>query len=150
MPDSHSKAKISRGLAWIGLASTLVGMLDLAAQVIILHLFITAEEYGIAALAVTLFPLLDQATDMGLSSAVIQRDDHSPEKIDTVFWLNLIMSGLLFVVLAVCAPLYARFQGHAVVGSMLIVYGGKLVFQNAYFIPAAMMKRELRFKELSV
>jgi len=147
---SHSKTKISKGLAWIGLASTLVGLLDLAAQVIILHLFITAEDYGIAAIAVTLFPLLDQATDLGLSSAVIQRDDHSPEKIDTVFWMNVIMSGFLFAVLAVTAPIYARWQGYPVVGSMLIVYGGKLVFQNSYFIPAAMMRRELRFKELSV
>ncbi len=146
----HSKAKISRGLAWIGLASTLVGMLDLAAQVIILHLFISAEDYGIAALAVTLFPLLDQATDMGLSSAVIQRDDHSPEKIATVFWLNVLMSAVLFAALAIGAPIYARWQGYPVVGSMLIVYGGKLVFQNVYFIPSAMMKRELRFKELSV
>src|SRR5215470_15570535 len=142
MPDTaHSRTKISRGLAWIGLASTLVGLLDIAAQVIILHLFISAEEYGIAALAVTLFPLLEQATDMGLSSAVIQRDDHSPEKIDTVFWLNVIMSSFLFIVLAICAPIYARWQGYPVVGSMLIVYGGKLVFQNSYFIPAAIMRR---------
>ena len=148
--NSHSNSKISKGLAWIGLASTLVGLLDLVAQVIILHLFISAEEYGIAALAVTLFPLLDQATDMGLSAAVIQRDDHSPEKIATVFWLNVIMSGLLFCVLAVFAPVYARWQGYPVVGSMLIAYGGKLVFQNVYFIPAAMMRRELRMKELSV
>ena len=151
MPEgAHSKTKISKGLAWIGLASTLVGVLDLAAQVIILHLFISAEDYGIAALAVTVFPLLDQATDLGLSAAVIQRDDHSPEKIDTVFWLNAIMSAVLFAGLAVGAPIYASWQGYPVVGSMLIVYGGKLVFQNAYFIPAAMMRRELRFKELSV
>jgi O-antigen/teichoic acid export membrane protein len=151
MPDAaHSKSKINRGLAWIGLTSTLVGMLDLAAQVIILHLFISTEDYGVAALAVTLFPLLDQATDMGLSSAVIQRDDHSPEKIATVFWMNLIMSGVLFGLLAIFAPMYATWQGYPVVGSMLVVYGGKLVFQNIYFIPAAMMKRELRFKELSV
>jgi O-antigen/teichoic acid export membrane protein len=151
MPDSaHSKVKINRGLAWIGLTSTLVGLLDLVAQVIILHLFITTEEYGVAALAVTLFPLLDQATDMGLSSAVIQRDDHSPAKIATVFWMNLIMSGVLLALLGTLAPIYARWQGYPVVGSMLIVYGGKLVFQNVYFIPAAMMRRELRFKELSV
>jgi teichuronic acid exporter len=146
----HSKSKISKGLAWIGLASTLVGLLDLVAQVIILHLFISAEEYGIAALAVTLFPLLDQATDMGLSAAVIQRDDHSPEKIATVFWLNVLMSLFLFGLLAVFAPVYGRWQGYPIVGSMLTVYGCKLVFQNVYFIPAAMMRRELRFKELSV
>jgi PST family polysaccharide transporter/lipopolysaccharide exporter len=148
MPDS--KVTISRGLAWIGLASTLVGLLDLAAQVIILHFFISPEDYGVAALAVTLFPVLDQATDLGLSSAVIQRDDHSPEKIATVFWLNVIMSAVLFAGLAVGAPRYAAWQGYPVVGQMLLVYGGKLVFQNVYFIPAAMMRRELRMKELSI
>jgi len=150
LSTAQSKTKISRGLAWVGLASTLVGALDIAAQVIILHLFISAADYGVAALAVTLFPLLDQATDMGLSSAVIQRDDHSPEKIATVFWLNLIMGAVLFALLAIFAPMYARWQGYPVVGSMLVVYGGKLVLQNGYFIPAAMMKRELRFKELSL
>jgi polysaccharide transporter, PST family len=147
---SHSKLKVNRGIAWVGLASSLVGGLDLAAQVILLHFFLTKTEYGIAALAVTLFSMLDQATDMGLSSAVIQRDDHSEEKISTVFWLNLGMSLVLFGVLFLTAPLYARWQGHPVVGDMLIAYGGKLIFQNLYFIPSAMMRRELRFKELSI
>jgi O-antigen/teichoic acid export membrane protein len=150
MADAHDRRSVNRGVAWVGLASTLVGGLDLAAQVIILHLFISAEDYGIAALALTLFPVLDQATDLGLSSAVIQHDDHSVEKISTVFWMNMIMSGVLFGILCLSAPIYASWQGYTVVGQMLIVYGGKLIFQNCYFIPAAMMKRELRFKELSI
>ena len=28
--------------------------------------------------------------------------------------------------------------------------GGKLIFQNVYFMPSALMKRELRFRELSI
>jgi O-antigen/teichoic acid export membrane protein len=146
----HLKTKISRGVAWIGLASTLVALLDLAAQVIMLHLFISPREYGIAALAVAFFPVLDYATDLGLSSALIQRDDHSPEKISTVFWLNLGMSLALFGGLVLFAPLYARWMGHPVVGWLLIAYGAKLIFQNVYFIPAAQMRRELRFRELSL
>jgi O-antigen/teichoic acid export membrane protein len=144
------KLRVNRGIAWIGLASSLVGALDLGAQVILLHFFITKEDYGIAALATTLFTVLDQATDMGLSSAVIQRDDHSPEKISTVFWLSMLMSGALLLLLCTVAPVYARWQGYPVVGTMLIAYGGKLVFQNVYVIPMAMLKRGLRFKELSV
>jgi hypothetical protein len=94
--------------------------------------------------------VLDHATDMGLSSAVIQRDDHSPSKISTAFWLNLLMGMALFGLLLLAAPVYARWQGHPIVASLLIADGGKLIFQNAYFIPYAMMKRELRFKELSI
>ncbi|MBL9013572.1 MAG: oligosaccharide flippase family protein [Myxococcales bacterium] len=145
--DTH----VNRGLAWIGVASSLVGVLDLLAILIILNTWISAEEYGIATKCVWIFPILDQATDLGLSAAVIQRDDHSESKISTVFWINTGIALFLFAVIAVFAPILAvGFYGHAVIGSMLLVYGTKLIFQNFYFIPVAMMKRELRFKELSI
>jgi O-antigen/teichoic acid export membrane protein len=82
---------------------------------------------------------------------VIQRDDHDDAKISTVFWINVMVAGAIFAVLVVVAPFVAReFYGHAIVGYMLIAYGAKLLWQNVYLIPNALMKRELRFKELSV
>ena len=142
---------VNRGLAWIGIASSLVGVLDLLAILVILNTWISTKEYGIATMCIWIFPILDQATDLGLSAAVIQRDDHSESKISTVFWINLGTALLLFAVLVLLAPIVAvHVYGHAIIGWMLIVYGTKLLFQNIYFIPIALMKRELRFKELSV
>ncbi len=142
---------VNRGLAWIGIASSLVGALDLIAILVILNTWISKEEYGIATMCMWIFPILDQATDLGLSAAVIQRDDHTEAKISTVFWINLGTAALLFLILVLLAPIVAvHIYGHAIIGSMLIVYGTKLLFQNVYFIPIALMKRELRFKELSV
>jgi hypothetical protein len=108
------------------------------------------DHAGIATQAVWLFPILDMATDMGLSGAVIQRDSNDPDKISSVFWMNVIMGGTLFLLLVGLSPLFAAFSGHAVVGYMLIAYGTKLLWQNVYFIPIALMRRELRFKELSI
>ncbi|MBA3453703.1 MAG: lipopolysaccharide biosynthesis protein [Deltaproteobacteria bacterium] len=142
---------VNRGLAWIGIASSLVGVLDLLAILVILNTWISAEEYGIATMCIWIFPILDQATDLGLSAAVIQRDDLTESKISTVFWINLSTAAVLFGVLAVFAPIVAtHVYGHKIIGWMLLVYGTKLLFQNVYFIPIALMKRELRFKELSV
>jgi O-antigen/teichoic acid export membrane protein len=87
---------------------------------------------------------------MGLMSAVIHRDDHDRDTISTVFWLNLAMALALLGLLAVAAPALGRLHGHPVVATMLLAYGGKLVFQNVYAIPTALLRRELRFKELSV
>lgn len=137
---------VNRGLAWIGVASSLVGILDLVAILVILNFWITPGEYGVATKVIWLFPILDQATDLGLSAAVIQRDDHSDAKISTVFWINLATAAALFAGLAIVAPLVAR----PIIAWMLIVYGTKLLWQNVYFIPVALMKRELRFKELSI
>lgn len=142
---------VNRGLAWIGIASSLVGVLDLLAILLILNFWVSAEEYGIATKCIWIFPILDQAADLGLSAAVIQKDDHTPERISTVFWINLAVTLVIFAMLALFAPIVAvHFYGHAIIGWMLIVYGTRLLWQNVYFIPFAMLKRDLRFKELSV
>src|SRR5262249_22092332 len=150
MGEGLSPGRVNRGVAWGALASSAVGALDVLATAILLRTFVSQEQYGVATLATMLFTALDLATDLGLSSAVIQRDDHSPEKISTVFWLNVAMSVALAGVLRVAGPVYAAWQGQPVVGAMLAAYGGKLVLQNAYYMPTAMMRRELRFRELAV
>src|SRR5947207_11688812 len=91
--------KANKGMAWFGLASSLVGVLDIVALVLILRYWVSPEQYGVAALAVTLFPILDMATDLGLTSALVQSDDVTPDKISTIFWMNLGMSIILFGVL---------------------------------------------------
>ena len=135
--QKRMQANVNRGLAWTGVASSLVGLYDILALLIILNTWISPDEYGIATLAVWIYPILDQATDLGLSAAVIQRDDHDPDKISTVFWINLTLATLLFIALAAIAPIVGSAYGHAVIGYMMIAYGTKLVWQNVYFIPAA-------------
>ncbi len=150
MPDRETKRRTHQGLAWVGLASSLVAVLDAIASWIILRTWITPTEFGVATMAVTLFPILDLATDMGLTSAVIQREDHTREKIATVFWLNLAMSIVLAALLFPLGELLAGFHGEAILAALLASYGAKLLFQNVFFIPQALMRRELRFKELSI
>lgn len=141
---------VNRGLAWIGVASSLVGILDLVAILVILNNWVSKTEYGIATLVVWIFPILDQATDLGLSAAVIQREDHDDAKISTVFWINLMTAVAMFSLLCGFAPIAAHIYDHEIIGWMLVAYGTKLLWQNIYFIPLALMKRELRFKELSI
>jgi O-antigen/teichoic acid export membrane protein len=69
--------------------------------------------------------------------------------VSTVFWFNLMVSSGLFGLLLVLGPLYGRFQDNPVLGWLLIAYGGKLVFQNVYAIPFAMLRRELRYAEIA-
>ncbi|HTM20804.1 MAG TPA: oligosaccharide flippase family protein [Kofleriaceae bacterium] len=149
--DTNIKTQVNRGLAWVGLASASVGLLDVVARILILAIWISPEQLGTAILAVSLFPVLDRATDLGLSAAVIQRDDHSDAKMSTVFWFNVALSLTIFALLwLVIGPALGALHGRPIVGDLLTVYGLKLVWQNVYFMPWALMTRELRFKELSV
>lgn len=140
---------VNRGLAWIGVASSLVGVLDVVATLLILNFWIGTEDYGVVTKCIWIFPILDVATD--LTTAVIQHESYDERTASAVFWFNVLIATLLFGVIVLGAPFLAtEFYGHAVIGSMLIAYGSKLIWQNAYLMPMALMKRELRFKELSV
>ena len=52
---SHKRMSthVNRGLAWIGIASSLVGILDLLALLIILNTWVTQEQYGVATLVIS-------------------------------------------------------------------------------------------------
>ena len=149
--NENISGHVNRSLAWVGTASAAVAGLDMLAHFLIAALWISPEELGVAVYAISLFPVLDLATDLGLAAAIVQRDDHTPSKLSTLFWLNLFMSLFLFALLAVgIGPLLVWIYDRPILASLLMVYGGKLLWQNIYYIPYSLMKKQLRFKELSL
>lgn len=133
------------------MGSSMVWLLDILGILIVLKFWISPEQMGVAALVIPFFPALDLVSEMGLPSAVIQRDDHTPEKVSTVFWMNFGMSVLLLGVLSlIVGPLLAWIHDYPILAAMFTAYGFKLVWHNVYVMPRALMRRELRFKELEM
>jgi teichuronic acid exporter len=142
---------VSRGLAWIGLASSLVWVLDVVATAIVLKFWMPPELLGLAVPAITLFPILDLASELGLGAAIVQRDDHTEERIHTVFWVNLAASvAMALVLVGGVRPILSWIHGNPVVGWLVASYGFKLLWQNVYVVPQSLMRKELQFKETSI
>lgn len=148
--DAQLKRRVSKSLSWVGMASTVVSILDFVAIILLLNFWLSKEEYGIAVMATWIFTILDYATDLGLSAAVIQRDDHTEDKLSTVFWANVLLSVVLVSGLAIARPGIIAYYGHQIVGNMVLVYGAKLLWQNVYLMPQSLMRKEMRYGELSI
>ncbi len=136
-------------MAWAAGAQAVIAVADLVSQVLITVFFISPSDLGLAFAAIPFYTALDYIADAGISSAVIQRDDHTPERISTVFWFNLLISCGLFVALLGIGPLYGWIQDAPIVGWLLVAYGGKLLLQNVYAIPFALLRKELRFADIA-
>jgi O-antigen/teichoic acid export membrane protein len=138
--------QVNRSVAWATAAQAVIAITDLVSQLVVLAFWVGSNDYGIAAGAIAFYTLLDTAADFGVTSALIQRDDHTPDRISTVFWFNLLVSSALFVLLLGLGPLYGRYiQDNPVIGWLLVAYGGKLVFQNVYAIPFALLRKQMQF-----
>ena len=141
--------KVNRGVAWAGAAQAVIALADLLSQMVIVAFWVSPSDLGLATGAMAFYTALDYIADLGVSSALIQHDDHTSERVSTMFWFNLLITGGLFVALLGIGPLYGLIVHHAIVGWLLIGYGGKLLLQNIYSIPFAMLKKELRFSDIA-
>jgi O-antigen/teichoic acid export membrane protein len=140
--------QINRGVAWTAASQTIVAVADLFSVLLCIR-WMGEGRYGIAMMAVPLYSILDAISDLGGTSALIAHDDHTPERISSLFWFNVMLSTGLFALLLVVGPLYGWFQGTTVVGLLLLAYGGKLLVQNLYAIPLAVMRKNLQFEEVA-
>jgi O-antigen/teichoic acid export membrane protein len=141
--------KVNRGVAWAAAGQGVIAIADLLSQILIVALWIPADDLGLAGGAMAFYTALDYIADLGVTSALIQHDDHTSERVSTMFWFNVLVTGGLFIVLLGFGPLYGWLMHKPILGWLLIGYGGKLVIQNLYAIPFALLKKELRYGEIA-
>jgi O-antigen/teichoic acid export membrane protein len=141
--------QVNRGIAWAGASQAIIAIADFVSQVVVLAFWISAGELGTMMAAMAFYPALDTAADLGVASSLIQKDHHTEAKISTVFWFNMMISAGLFLLLLGFGPLVGKIQGDAVIGTLISVYGIKLLLQNSYAIPFALLKKNLKFAEIA-
>jgi O-antigen/teichoic acid export membrane protein len=149
--EREEQVRINRSLAWVAGATAAMGILDVGVKALILALWISPEEYGVATLALAAIPIIDLATELGLPGALVQQGDHTPARLSTVFWLNLALSVVIVAaIFFLLAPAMAARYDAPVVGWMLQAHCAKLLLQNLYMVPGAQMLRAMRFREFSL
>jgi O-antigen/teichoic acid export membrane protein len=144
------RKRLASGVAWIGAASTVVGALDAVAIALLLKYWVKPQDLGVVTLAALFFPLLDVVSEAGIAAAIVQRRETDRRTLSAVFWLSTGLAVALLGIVAVLAPAYGAWRGHPTAGWILLVYACKLPLSSAFVIPQALLRRELRFQELSV
>ncbi len=120
---------------------------------VVLARMLSPDIYGTVALINVFTNILQVFVDSGLGNALIQKKDADDVDFSTVFYVNLLFCGLLYVLLFLCAPLIAGFYHDMslvpltrVVGITLLVAGIKNI-QQAY-VSKHMMFRKFFFSTL--
>ncbi len=85
----------------------------------------------------------------GFSGAIIQKKHVTQNDYSTAFIWNMILSLLLYILLFFSAPAISRFYNMPELSSVLRVYGIVLVLVALGLVQNSILKRELRFKQLT-
>ena len=117
---------------------------------IVLARLLTPDDFGCIGMLMIFISLANTFIDGGFGSALIQKKQPTNEDYSTIFYWNIALSILLYVVLFTGAPFVARFYRIPLLTRVLRVQGIVLFFNAFSIIQQNQLKKQLHFKELSV
>jgi len=117
---------------------------------IVLARLIAPAEFGVFAEATTLMALITVAVELGLGSALVQRKEIDARHESSALILTVFSGLFACLVLAVVADPWSRYRNIAEIGGAMRLLGVSLLFRAPATIPAMLMMRELRMREVAV
>lgn len=132
---------------WRLSASLVEGLLQLGVGIVLARL-LPPRDFGLLALALIVVGLSRLVANLGIAASIIQRRDLSPRHVRVAFTLASLLGLGIASLLAALAPLAATLLGSAAVSSVLRVISLVFVANGLGNTAGALLRRELRFREL--
>jgi O-antigen/teichoic acid export membrane protein len=123
-------------------------ILQMASTVVLARLLAPAD-YGIVGMVTVVIGFGYLFKDLGLSLATVQKTDINHGQISNLFWINVIISVCLALVIAVIAPLIALFYDEPRLRLITIALSVSFVFEGLKVQHNAIMQRRMQFTALS-
>ena len=123
-------------------------ILSVASAVVLARLLLP-RDFGLIATVAPIVGFIDLLRDAGFSQALVQRENVTEEQGHALFWMVMLISAVLGVLLVVCSPLIAAaFHEPRLVG---LLAASAFSMQIASFSsqPWAWLNRNLRFRAIA-
>jgi O-antigen/teichoic acid export membrane protein len=148
-PKSGRASAAIKGTMW-----SLVSSLAPAALGLIVFLatsrVLAPAEFGVVAFAASIATIGLAVAPAGFREALIQRQNITPVHLDTVFWLCLGASGLIYAGLCVAAPFIAAGAGQGELVALIPFISARVIFDMAAAVPNALLVRTMSFRMLAL
>ena len=142
------KAKAVSGIKWTTLATIIVTILQLL-QLAILARFLDPSEFGLMALVMVVIGFSKAFLDMGISNAIIHKQEINKNQLSTLYWVNVLAGFVLFVVTTAFAPLISEFYKEPKLSELIIIVGLTFIIQPFGQQFMVIWQKEMRFSEIS-
>ena len=148
-PNNSLRQHATRGFLVTGL-SQFIKFAVQTGSVVALARLLHPVDYGLVAMVAPIFGFVMMLQDFGLTQATVQKRDITAEQVSTMFWLNLALSCALAIILALCAPLIARFYGEAKVAPLTVAFASLVALNGLGSQHMALLNRQMRFGALAL
>ena len=110
---------------------------------------LTPEDYGLIAMANVAIKFVEMLRNLGLSAAVVQKEQINHQQVSTLFWINTAISVIISLIVVAISPLIAWFYHEPRLTNIMLVLSSMIVFGGLSIQHQALLKRQMRFSSLA-
>jgi teichuronic acid exporter len=141
------KQKTISGLLWSFMDSFASQGVQFIAGIVLARI-LSPREFGLIGMLAIFIGISQSFIDSGFTSALIRKKDCSSEDYSTVFYFNIIVSIIFFVLLLLFSGAISSFFKEPQLKSLIQVLGTGLLFNSLASIQRTILTKELNFKLL--
>lgn len=113
---------------------------------LLLARFLIPEDYGLVAMISVFLAIANSLMDFGFNQALIRKKDATKADFSTVFYINLALGGLSYLLLYASAPFIAAFYVEPRLTGLVRVISVVILINSFQVIQSATLSRNLNFK----
>lgn len=149
MVKDNLKQKALSGVFWAAIQKYSSMGISLISGVVLARL-LTPDDYGSIGMLAIFMSLAQVFIDAGFGSALIQKKNVSQADYSTVFYFNMVMSGIIYLFLFLSAPYIATFYRMPILSGVLRTIGLVLFLYSLNIIQLNQVRKAMQFKSLSI
>lgn len=116
---------------------------------IIIARILTPADFGLIGMLAIFIAIVQSFVDSGFGSALIQRQNATQTDFSTIFFFNIIVSGLFYFGLFFSAPLIAKFYNQSILIPITRVMALNVIINSFALIQNTILTKNINFKTLT-
>ena len=119
-------------------------------SLMVLARLLDPEDFGLVAMVTVVTGVFEKFRDAGLSVVTVQRVTITYEQVSTLFWINMLVGGILGLLTLATAPLLVSFYHDPRLFWVTVVLAVGFIVNAGGVQHSALLQREMRFVALAV
>lgn len=136
------------GVKWNGVSVGFVTGLSFITTAILARL-LSPSDFGMMGMIMVVIGFAQAFSDMGLSNAIIQRQDVPENHLSSFFWVNIIMGMLIFACVLLIRPLAVTYFKQPGLSRYLFVSSALFIIMPFGQLFSTLLTKELKFRTLA-
>lgn len=145
MPEDSLKKKTVKGVIWSSVERFSVQGVQFLVMLVIARI-LDPKDFGLVGMLTIFLAVAQSLIDSGFSQALIRKQDRSEIDNNTVFYFNIIVSGLLYLLLFAIAPWVAGFYNEPQLTDLMRVLCVIVIINSFAVVQRAIYTANIDFK----